>query len=240
MKIIASMKKFVNLKFLKSTLLLNVIFIIGCFMVGSKVLFYSSFEKNDKPSFNQWIVSDTGFVKLMEDVPQKGDKYSLYIEGHWGPPAVVKTAVPSIQGVHNYRLTLMGKKDKLNGTAWFGINKDSVFKSNSLQITSESWKKYSMERLLILDRQEGLLRAFQESHILTKGNMASLSTLILPLYFFVWAIDRFSGYTLAGIQDADVNILLICLGMGLDIINHFFILPLTYAALVLAYLYLKD
>ncbi len=146
MKIIASVQKLLNLKFLKSILMMNVIFIIGCYMIGSKVLFYSSFEKDNKPSLQQWEVRDTAVVKFREDVPQNGDKYSLYLEGHWGPPVILKTAVPSIAGLHNYRLTLMGKKDKLNGTAWFGINKDSAFKSSSLQITSASWKKYSLEK----------------------------------------------------------------------------------------------
>lgn len=127
----------------------SILFIfVGCYMATQKILFHSSFEKDNNPSIGLWKVSNPAAVKFREVVPKNGGKYSLYIEGQWGPPTMVYTAIPAVPGIHNYRLSLMARRDNLFGTAWFGIYKDSALVSNFLRIKDTSWTKYSMEKTI--------------------------------------------------------------------------------------------
>lgn len=142
-------------------------FFVGCYMSSQKILFYSSFEKDNNPSIGQWKVNNPAAVKFREVVPKNDGKYSLYIEGQWGPPTMVFTAIPAVPGIHNYRLSLMAKRDKLFGTAWFGKDKDSALVSDFLRIKDTSWTKYSMEKTIDSKQDDSI-------YIYLKGGFSEL------------------------------------------------------------------
>ena len=137
------------------------------FLSSSKILFYSSFEKDNKPSIENWIVNDTSEIEFSKDVPANSSGFSLYIKGIWGPPLKIVTAVPAVPGFHNYRLTLMAKSDKLRGAVWFGINKDSAFTNGNLDIKSQSWTKYSLDKSFDSSKDDSI-------YIYLKGGFSEL------------------------------------------------------------------
>ena len=62
-----------------------------------------SFEVNGKPSLNGWKIMDSMSVRLVEDTPSGGGRWSLRLDASAFPGSAAYTMVPAGQGRHRYR-----------------------------------------------------------------------------------------------------------------------------------------
>jgi hypothetical protein len=69
-----------------------------------------SFESNGVPSLSGWTISDSMSVRLVEDSPSGGGRWSLRLDASAFPGSYAHIKVPAEQGNHQYRFSLWCKK----------------------------------------------------------------------------------------------------------------------------------
>ena len=69
--------------------------------------------------------------------------------------------------------------------------------------------------------------------------MATLSILLVP-FFIIRGIGYYNEYSITEVLNGNANSILIASSVALSAIGAFFIVPLKYVALVLAYCFLQE
>jgi hypothetical protein len=137
------MKKFMTNKILTIAIfILSLVYTQSC--AQNNIIFQSAFEKGSKTDYSPWIVSDTSAIKFVKDSTLVENQYSLDIVAKWAPPAIVYVKIPLQDGTGIYKLSFKGKSKNIRGSAWIGKDKDSAFKQNSVTVSGNSWKDYSL------------------------------------------------------------------------------------------------
>jgi hypothetical protein len=116
---------------------------------GSNLLHNPTFDSNGTPSLQDWTVPDTGYVHFSSDAPFGGSGHTIAVTAHWFAvfPAgmVYQSVLPSLEGTHQYRLSVYGKRWGIPGSLWLTINRPSDINSvlrMSIPISDTVWTFY--------------------------------------------------------------------------------------------------
>jgi hypothetical protein len=122
----------------------------------------SSFESNGKSSLQSWWMSDTTFLKLVEDAPKGGGKWSLQLVPGWIPQQFfARTYISDQSGTGIYKLTI-SMKNQTFGNMWdpyvlLGrLVNNQWTRSKTISTDSTSWQTFSIIDTIFLQPNDTL------------------------------------------------------------------------------------
>jgi len=112
---------------------------------NQNIIFASSFESNGVASWDGWINPGPPTVKIANEAPVSGGKYSIFLKAKDAGAIVYKT-IPANTGTHKYTLTFWAKATEDPGLLDLYL-KSGAKKVNSKRsiINSESWAEYKID-----------------------------------------------------------------------------------------------
>ncbi len=107
-----------------------------------EILLNSSFEQNGNPSIENWISNDTTGIKIVDEAPAEGGKYSLRIKASWFPENSTSIIIDAPQGNNIFKLSVWAKYFNVSGT--IDLKKESDPDKKSINVADTSWTVYSL------------------------------------------------------------------------------------------------
>jgi hypothetical protein len=112
---------------------------------NQNIIFASSFERDSVASWDGWVNPGPPVVKLANDAPVSGGKYSIFLKAK-DVGAIVYKTIPANTGTYKYALTFWAKATEDPGTLEIYLKRGTQ-KINSKRgvISSKDWVEYKIE-----------------------------------------------------------------------------------------------